>query len=76
MTEATWDHYHHMSPDTSHDMEAVFFMIREIYGRPPGDSVKDLDVNLAIWGMFMNTTLRAPVRFGKDFDMKLRFVEN
>ena len=50
-------------------------MFREIDGRQLGDSVKELDVNLAIWRMFMNTTLRAPVRF-EDFDMKLRFVEN
>ena len=46
---ATWDHYLQMSPDTSHNMEAVFSMVREIFGRKPGDPVKDLDVNLAIW---------------------------
>ena len=32
-TEATWDHYLHISPDTSHCMEAVFSMVRKIYGR-------------------------------------------
>ena len=43
-------------------------MIRKFYGRP-GDLVKDLDVNLAIWEVFMNTTLRAAVHLGKDYDM-------
>ena len=45
-TEATWRHYLQISPNTSHYMEAVFSMIREIYGRKPGDPLKDLDVNL------------------------------
>ena len=74
-TEATWDHYLHISPDTSHYMEAVFSMVREIYGKPPGDLVTDLNVNLAIWGMFMNTTLRAAFDLGKDYDTNLRFVK-
>ena len=47
-TEATWDHYLHISRDTSHCMEAVFSMVRKIYGKPPGDPMKDLRVNLAI----------------------------
>ena len=34
---------------TSHFSEAVFSMIREIYGRTSGDPMNDLDVNLAIW---------------------------
>ena len=48
-TEATWKHYLQISPHTSHNMEAVFCMVREIYGRQPGDPMKKLDVNLAIW---------------------------
>ena len=72
-TEATWDHHFQISPDTSHYMEAVFSMIRKIYGKPLGDLVADLNVNLAIWRMFMNTTLQAAVHFGKDWDMNLRF---
>ena len=57
-------------------LEAVVSMVREIYGRQPGDPMKDLNVNLAIWGMFMNTTLQAAVHLGKDYDMNLRFVKN
>ena len=75
-TEATWDQHLHISPDTSHYMEAVFFMVRKICGKPPGDPVEDLIVNLAIWRMFMNTTLRAAVHLGKDCGTNLGFVKN
>ena len=37
--------------------------------------MKDLNVNLAIWWMFMNTTLRAAVHLGKDDDMNSKFVK-
>ena len=48
-TEATWDHCPHFLPDTSHYMEAVFSTVRKIYGKQPGDPMKDLNVNLATW---------------------------
>ena len=57
-------------------MEAVFSMVRKIYGRNSDDPLKDLNVNLAIWGMLMNSTLRAAVHLGKDNDTNLRFVKN
>ena len=44
-------------------MEAIFSMVRKIYGKQPGDPVEDLNVDLATWGMFMNTTLRAAQQF-------------
>ena len=50
-TEATWNHYLQRSPNTSHYMEGVFSMVRKICRRQLGDPVKDLNVNLAIWGM-------------------------
>ena len=75
-TEATWDHHLHTPPDTSHFMEVVFSMVIRIYGKQPGDPVGDLNVNLAIWRMFMNNTLRAAVHLGKDYDTNLRFVKN
>ena len=49
---------------------------QEDYGRQLGDPMNDLDVNLAIWRMFMNTTLRAAVHLGKDYDANLRCVKN
>ena len=72
----TWKQYLHRSPDTSHCLEAIFSMVREFCGRQPGDPMKDLDVSLAVWGMFMNTTLRAAVHLGKDCDMYGRFLKN
>ena len=33
----------------THRMEAVFSMVRKIYGKPLGDPMEDLNVNLAIW---------------------------
>ena len=56
--------------------QAVFSMVRETYGRQLGDLTKDLDVNLAIWRMFMITTLRAAVHLGKDYDTNLKSVKN
>ena len=75
-TEATWNHYFQISPDTSHNMEAVFSMVRKIYGKQPGDPMEDLNVNLAMWGMFMDTTLQAAVHLGQDYEANLRFVKN
>ena len=50
-------------------------MVRKIYGKQPGDPMKDLNVNLAVWEMFMNATLRAAVHLRKDYDTNLRFVK-
>ena len=38
-----------MSPATVHHTEAVFSIVREIYGREHDDPMDDLDVNMAIW---------------------------
>ena len=38
--------------------------------------VDDLDVNMAIWGIFLNTTLRAAVHLGQDHEANLRYVKN
>ena len=39
-TDATGDHLQ-ISPNTSHFLEAVFSPVRKIYGRKPGDPMKD-----------------------------------
>ena len=36
----------------------------------------DLDVNVAIWGIFLNATLRAAVHLGQDYEANLRFVKS
>ena len=61
-----WPHNLHMSPATVHHMEAVFSIVRKIYEREPDDPMDDLDVNMAIWGIFLNTTLQAAVHLGQD----------
>ena len=75
-TEATWDHYLQRSPYISHYIEAVFSIVKEVHGKHPGHPMEDLILNLAIWEVFMNTTLRAPVHPGKDYDTNLRVVKN
>ena len=65
-----------MSQATIHHLEAVYSIVRGIYGREPDDPMDDLDVNMAIWGVFLNTTLQAAVHLGKDYDANLQFVRN
>ena len=40
------------------------------------DRMKDLDVNTAIWGIFMSVTLQAAVHLGQDYTGHLRSTEN
>ena len=51
-------------------------MARKFYGKQPGDPMEDLNVNLAIWGMFKKTTLRAAEHLGKDYDTNLHTAKN
>ena len=57
-------------------MEAVFSIVRNICGREHDDPVDDLDVNMDIWGIFLNTTLQAAVHLGQDYEANLRYVRN
>ena len=41
-----WSHNLHVSPATIHHTEAVFSIVRRIYGREHDDGVNDLDVNI------------------------------
>ena len=40
------------------------------------DPMNDLDVNMAIWGILLNATLRAAVHLGQDFQVNVRYVKN
>ena len=71
-----WSSALHMSPATVHHLEAVFSIVRWIYGRDHDDPMNVLDVNVAIWCIFMNATLRAAVHLGQDYEMNLRYVKN
>ena len=33
-------------------------------------------MNVAIWDIFLNTTLQAAVHLGQDYEVNLRFVKN
>ena len=51
-------------------------IVRQIYGRSATDDLNDLDVNTAVWGIFMNVTLQAAVHLGPSNDQNLRFTKN
>ena len=63
-----WSHNLHVSPATFHHTEAVFSIVRRIYGQEHDDPVEDLGVNVAIWCIFLNATLRAAVLLGQDYE--------
>ena len=63
-----WSHNLLVSPATIHHLEKVFSIVRWIYGREHDDPVNDLDVNMAIWSILLNATLRAAVHVGQDHD--------
>ena len=48
--EATLEHFFAISPQTISFTEAVYDMVRKIYGRPSDDPMEDLDVKVAVWG--------------------------
>ena len=47
-----------------------------IYEREHDDLVNDSDVNMAIWGIFLHTTLRAAVYLGQDHDANFHYMNN
>ena len=65
-----------MFPATVHHTVVVFSIVRKIYEREPDDPMDDKDVNMAIWGKILNTTLQAAVHLGQDYEANLRFVKN
>ena len=71
-----WSHSLHVSPATIHHLEAVFAIVRGIYGREHDDPMDDLDVNVAIWGIILNATLRAAVHLGQDHEAKKKNLWN
>ena len=56
-------------------VEKVFPIVRKIYEWKPTDDVKDLDVNTAIWCIFMSDTLQAAVHLVPENSMNFRSVE-
>ena len=54
----------------------MFSIVREIYAREHDDLMKDLNVNFAVWGIFLFATLRAAVHLGQDHEANLRCMTN
>ena len=65
-----------VSPATIRHTEAVFSIVRGIYGREHDDPMDDLEVNMAIGGIFLNATLPAAVDLGRACEANLRYVKN
>ena len=57
-------------------MDKVCSIVRKTYDRGPTDGTDDLNVNEAIWRLFLNTTLQAAVHLGQEYDQNLRSAEN
>ena len=62
-----WPHNFHMSPAVVPHTGKVYSIVRKIYGQSPMDDLNDLDVNTAVWCIFVNVTLQAAVRLGRDY---------
>ena len=60
---------------TIHHTDTVLSMVRGIYGREHDDPMNDLDVTMAIWGIFLNATLRAAVHLGQDYEANFTIRE-
>ena len=71
-----WPHHFRVSADCVPHMEKVFSTIRKIYDRKPTDDLKDLDVNTAIWCIFISVTLQAAVHLGRDNSQNPRSIKN
>ena len=71
-----WTHNFRMSPAAVPRKEKVYSIVRQIYDRCSTGNLDDLDVNTAIWSIFLNTTLQAAIHLGRDCAENLRFIEN
>ena len=72
---AIWPHHYHMSPDCVPDMNKVFSIVRQTYGRSPTDDLNDVVVN-TVCGFFMSVTLQAAVHLGQNDTENLRSTKN
>ena len=68
--------FFYVSPDCVPHTNKVFSIVRQTYGRSPTDDLKDLDVNTAIWCIFMSVSLQAAVHLGQDYKENLRSTKN
>ena len=57
----TWPHHFRISPHCADHMKKVFSIIRKTHDRKQTDDLKHLDVNTAIWSIYVSVTLQAAV---------------
>ena len=67
-----WPHNLHIATNCVLRMEKIFSIVRQRYGLSPTDLMKILDVNTAIWGIFMPVTLQLAVHLGKEYTENLQ----
>ena len=75
-TGKIWSHNLHISTAYVRHLEKVLRNVRQRYGLSPGDKRAKLDVNAAIWRIFMSVTLQTAVHIGKDRSEILRSIKN
>ena len=75
-SDKVWPHNLHISTNYVLHMENVFSIVRQRYGLSPMHQMKNLDVNTAIWGIFMSVTLQAAVHLGENYKENLRSTKN
>ena len=63
-----WPHDFYISSEVVSCMDIVCSIVRKTYDRGPTGEMEDLNVNAAIWRMFLNTILQAAVHLGQDYD--------
>ena len=62
-----WSHNLHISTTYVLHMEKIFSIVRQRYGVSPRNQMKNLDMNTAIWDIFMSVTLLAALHLRKDY---------
>ena len=68
-----WSHNLYVFPATIHHTEAVFSIVREIYGREHNDPMDDLDVKMAILGHISEChSSRAAFHLGQEYEANSR----
>ena len=57
-------------------LRRFFSTVRQRFVLSPTDEMKNLDVNTALWSIFMSVTLQAAVHLEKDYTENLRSIKN
>ena len=71
-----WSHNLHVSPATIHHTEAVFSIVRWIYGRRQDDPMDDFGCTYGYLGHISECHSSTAVHLGQDYEANLRYVKN